>query len=315
MRYRFDDYALDTDLRELRRGSDLVAIAPLVFDLLVFLIRNRDRFVAKDGLIDAIWNGRAITDTALTTRLYAARRAVGDTGRSPRVIKTLPRKGFRFVSAVREERGPKNTLLGDRASQMARAELSVPGRPSIAVLTFANLSGDTCTGFAVEGFSDDLVTELSKLRWLLVMAPKSGFTHKSRGSDIGEISHALDTRYVLEGSVRRLTGRARVSGRLVDARTGACIWAERFDCNPSGIFIVAEALAASVASAIIRTERQRALRQHPEQLGAWEAHQRGVWHMSKCDAAENHVARTFSNARSNSIQHTLRDLEPSHGLR
>ena len=106
MRYLFEDYAFDTDRRELHRGADVVSIAPQVFDLLDYLIRNRERVVSKDDLINAIWNGRIVSDAALTTRLNAARSAIGDCGEEQRLIKTLPRKGFRFVGAVREVREP-----------------------------------------------------------------------------------------------------------------------------------------------------------------------------------------------------------------
>lgn len=106
MRYLFEEYALDTDRRELHRGTDVVSVAPQVFDLLNFLIRNRERVVSKDELIDAIWNGRCVSDAALTTRFNAARSAIGDSGQEQRLIKTLPRKGFRFVGAVREEQAP-----------------------------------------------------------------------------------------------------------------------------------------------------------------------------------------------------------------
>ena len=102
MRYLFENFAFDTDRRELRRGAELVAIPPQVFDLLDYLIRNREHVVSKDDLIDAIWKGRIVSETALTTRLNAARSAIGDTGEEQRLIKTLPRKGFRFVGTVRE---------------------------------------------------------------------------------------------------------------------------------------------------------------------------------------------------------------------
>ena len=128
LHYLFEDYALDTDRRELRRGADVIGVAPQVFDLLVFLIRNRERFVSKDELIAAIWDGRVITDTALTTRLYVARSTVGDTGGSQRLIKTLPRKGFRFVGAVREEQGPCRTPDDGMFVQPARAALAAPSR-------------------------------------------------------------------------------------------------------------------------------------------------------------------------------------------
>ena len=105
LRYLFEEYAFDTDRRELHRGADVVSVAPQVFDLLDYLIRNRERVVSKDDLIDAIWNGRIVSDAALTTRLNAARSALGDSGEEQRLIKTLPRKGFRFVGPVREAQG------------------------------------------------------------------------------------------------------------------------------------------------------------------------------------------------------------------
>ena len=113
MRYLFEDFALDTDRRELRRGADVVAVAPQVFDLLDYLIRNRERVVSKDDLISAIWNGRIVSDAALTTRLNAARGVIGDTGDEQRLIKTLPRKGFRFVGAVREAQEPAGEAVVD----------------------------------------------------------------------------------------------------------------------------------------------------------------------------------------------------------
>src|SRR5438445_5783889 len=136
LRYLFEDYALDTDQRQLSRGADVIGVAPQAFDLLVFLIRNRERFVSKDELIAAVWDGRIITDAALTTRLYVARSAVGDTGGRQRLIKTLPRKGFRFVAEVREETKPIKTPSAAVYMEPARAPLTVSDRPSIAVLAF-----------------------------------------------------------------------------------------------------------------------------------------------------------------------------------
>jgi DNA-binding winged helix-turn-helix (wHTH) protein len=107
LRYLFEEYALDTDRRELHRGTDVVSVAPQAFDLLDYLIRNRERVVSKDDLINAIWNGRIVSDAALTTRLNVARSAIGDSGEEQRLIKTLPRKGFRFVGQVREAQVPR----------------------------------------------------------------------------------------------------------------------------------------------------------------------------------------------------------------
>jgi len=132
LRYLFEDYSLDTDRRELYRGANVVSIAPQVFDLLDYLIRNRERVVSKDDLINAIWNGRSVSDAALTTRLNVARSVIGDSGEGQRLIKTLPRKGFRFVGQVREAQGPTGAAATDSPIDLPNP--SLPDKPSIAVL-------------------------------------------------------------------------------------------------------------------------------------------------------------------------------------
>ena len=131
MRYHFEEFAFDIDRRELHRGAQVVSITPQVFDLLEYLIRNRERVVSKDDLINAVWNGRIVSDAALTTRLNAVRAAIGDTGEEQRLIKTLPRKGFRFVGQVQETREVPASNPGEVAPERAPA---LPDRPSIAVL-------------------------------------------------------------------------------------------------------------------------------------------------------------------------------------
>src|SRR6516225_12369038 len=140
LRYLFDEYAFDPDRRELHRGADVVSVAPQVFDLLDYLIRNRERVVTKDDLINAVWNGRNVSDAALTTRLNVARSAIGDSGEEQRLVKTLPRKGFRFVGQVREAREAARPNPREAAPESA---LALPDKPSIVVLPFANLSNDS----------------------------------------------------------------------------------------------------------------------------------------------------------------------------
>ena len=126
MRYLFEEYAFDTPRRQLCRGPDVIAVTPQVFDLLAYLIRHRERVVTKDDLIGAIWNGRIVSDAALTTRLNAARCAIGNSGAEQRLIKTLPRKGFRFVGQVREARevaGPNPGDAPDECSCSSRQAL------------------------------------------------------------------------------------------------------------------------------------------------------------------------------------------------
>jgi DNA-binding winged helix-turn-helix (wHTH) protein len=138
LRYIFEEYAFDTDRRELHRGAEVVAVTPQVFDLLDYLIRNRERVVSKDDLINAIWNGRSVSDAALTTAPECRRSAIGDSGEEQRLIKTLPRKGFRFVGPVREAQGPQARQPPIIPIEPPRPALTLPDKPSIAILPFTN---------------------------------------------------------------------------------------------------------------------------------------------------------------------------------
>ena len=178
MRYLFEEYAFDTDRRELHRGADVVSVAPQVFDLLDYLIRNRERVVSKDDLINAIWNGRIVSDAALTTRLNVARSAIGDTGEEQRLIKTLPRKGFRFVGPVQEVQGPAGGDAADNPVNPTKPALTLPDKPSIAVLPFTNLSSDPEQEYFADGMVEDIITALSRFKSLFVIARNSSFTYK-----------------------------------------------------------------------------------------------------------------------------------------
>ncbi len=236
MRYLFEEYAFDTDRRELHRGADVVSVAPQVFDLLDYLIRDRERVVSKDDLINAIWNGRIVSDAALTTRLNAARSALGDSGEEQRLIKTLPRKGFRFVGPVREAKGPASVTVSDTPAQQPKPALPLPDKPSIAVLPFTNLSSDPEQDYFADGMAEDIITALSRFRELFVIARNSSFTYKGRAVDVKQIGRELGVRYVLEGSVRKAANRVRITGQLVDTATGAYLWADRFGGGLGDIF-------------------------------------------------------------------------------
>ena len=279
MRYLFENCALDTDRRELLRGAELVAIPPQVFDLLDYLIRNRERVVSKDDLIEAIWNGRIVSETALTTRLNAARNAIGDTGEEQRLIKTLPRKGFRFVGTVREAQGAAGAAVTDIAVEPSKPALTLPDKPSIAVLPFHNLSGDPEQEYFADGMVDDIITALSHFKALFVIARNSSFTYKGRAVDVKQIGRELGVRYVLEGSVRKAANRVRITGQLVDAATGAHLWAERFDGGLGDIFDlqdqVTESVVGAIAPAVEKAEIERAKRKPTESLDAYALYLRG----------------------------------------
>ena len=283
LRYVFEDYVLDTDSRELRLGAGVVPLAPQVFDILVYLIRNRERVVSKDDLIASIWQGRVISESALTTRLNAARRAVADSGEEQRLIKTLPRKGIRFVGAVREEE-PAGAAAKDHIARSERVRLTLPDRPSIAVLPFANLSGDALQDYFIDGIVEDIITELSRFPELFVIARNSSFTYKERSVDIREVGRDLGVHYVLEGSVRKVASRVRVTGQLIDAASGAHIWADRFESALDDIFALQDQMAESVVGAIVprleQAEIERAKWKPTENLNAYDCFLRGMaaWH-------------------------------------
>ena len=250
MRYLFEDYALDTDRRELHRGAEVVSVTPQVFDLLDYLIRNRERVVSKDDLINAIWNGRIVSDAALTTRLNVARSAIGDSGEEQRLIKTLPRKGFRFVGTVREAQGPAGAAVADNQIELPKPALALPDKPSIAVLPFQNMSGDPDQDYFADGMVDDIITALSRFKLLFVIARNSSFTYKGKAVDIKQVGRELGVRYVLEGSVRKAAGKVRIICQLIDAATGVHLWADRFEGDLSDIFALQDRMTESVVSAV-----------------------------------------------------------------
>jgi TolB-like protein len=292
LRYLFEDCVLDTDRRELHRGADLVAVEPQVFDLLVHLVRNRERVVSKDDLLASVWRGRMVSESAVGTRINAARSAVGDNGEVQRLIKTLPRKGIRFVGAVREQDsiGPVPTGV----AEPLRAGLSLPDRPSIAVLPFANMSGDPEQEYFADGISEDLITGLSHIRWLFVIARNSTFVYKHRAVDVKQVSRELGVRYVLEGSVRRAGKRLRISAQLIDAMTGGHHWAERYDRELGDIFAVQDEITCSVAAAIephlLAAEGVRALSRSAQDLGAWELVARAQVHFLRLMRPDHEAA-------------------------
>jgi TolB-like protein len=286
LRYLFEEYAFDTDRRELHRGADVVTIAPQVFDLLDYLIRNRERVVSKDDLINAIWNGRIVSDAALTTRLNVARSAIGDSGEEQRLIKTLPRKGFRFVGPVREAQGPAGAATADAPIEPPRPALTLPDKPSIAILPFTNLSSDPEQDYFADGMVEEITTALSRFKLLFVIARNSSFTYKGRAVDIKQVGRELGVRYVLEGSVRKAAGKARIGCQLIDAATGVHLWADHFEGDLSDIFALQDRMTESIVSAIapkmFQIEIDLAVRR-PNNLSAFDlclrvqAHQLQSW--------------------------------------
>src|SRR5262245_43480746 len=281
--YTFDRFSLDADRRELRRGRDLVAIEPQVFDVLQHLIAHRDRVVSNDNLIEAIWQGRIVSEATVSTRMNAVRRAIDDSGEQQRFIRTIARKGYRFVGDVVEQdagaaTGPVASAVD--TSDIVSRPLSLPDKPSIAVLPFTNISGDPEQEYFADGITEDITTALSQFRWLFVIARNSSFVFKGKSVDSRQIARELGVRYLLEGSVRKAGNRLRITGQLVEASSGAQLWADRFDGAFDDVFDFQDKVTASVVAAIgpklEQAEISRARRKPTESLDAYDYYLRGM---------------------------------------
>jgi len=290
--YYFENYVLDSDRRELRSADGAISVQPQVFDLLEYLIRNRDRVVSKDDLIADIWGGRIVSESALTTRLNAARTAIGDSGAKQRLIKTLPRKGVRFVGEVQE----KVPVSAPRVSD-AKPAFSPPQRPAIAILPFTNMSGDPEQDYFGDGIADDIITALSYWRWLFVIARNSTFAYRGRDVDVRRVGAELGVHYVLEGSVRRSADRVRITVQLVETGSGAHLWASRYDRALDDLFKVQDDITATISATVEpeigASERDRSRRKPPESLGAWDLFQRGMWHLLRQNFQDSAEAEGF----------------------
>jgi TolB-like protein len=282
VQYLFGDYELDSDRRELTRRGKAVATGPKVFDLLLYLVQNRERVVSKDDLLSAVWAGRIVSESTLTSHINAVRKAIGDNGEEQRLVKTLPRKGFRFVGDVSEgSDGHAAPETGAAKPDEASAPvLILPDSPSIAALPFQNWSGDPEQEYFADGVVEDIITALSRIRWLFVIARNSSFTYKGRAVDVKQVGRDLGVRYVLEGSVRKAANRVRITGQLIDATTGTHLWADRFEGPLDDIFELQDQVATSVVGAITptleRAEIERAKRKPTESLDAYDYYLRGI---------------------------------------
>lgn len=302
MQFLFENHTLDTDRRELRRGSEPVAVEPQVFDLLVYLVQNRERVVSKDDLIASVWGGRIVSESTLTSRINAARKAVGDSGGAQKLIRTIARKGLRFVASVQARSGgaeaaPPGVPAAKEAREPPRTALPLPDRPAIAVLPFTNMSGDPEQEYFSDGISEDIITALSKLRWFFVIARNSSFTYKGKPVHLKQVAEELGVGYVVEGSVRKGGDRLRITAQLNDVSTGSHVWAERYDRALADVFAVqdeiTEAIVAAIEPQLYAAENFRAQRKPPDSMDAWDLVMRALSHYWRVTRQDNMVAQAL----------------------
>lgn len=282
MQFVFEDYVLDQGRRELTLRGQVVAVGPQVFDLLLLFVRHPERVISKDELLDAVWSGRIVSESTITSHINAVRKAIGDSGEEQRLLRTVARKGYRFVGAVTVERGEPavDQSIAVASAPEVTTRLVLPEKPSISVLRFLNLSGDPEQDYFADGVVEDIIAALSRLRWLFVIARNSSFAFKGREVDPRAVGEVLGVRYVLEGSVRKCGNRVRITGQLIDAMSGAHLWAERFEGSLDDIFKLQDQITESVVGAIApqleRAEIERAQRKSTDSLDAYDYYLRAM---------------------------------------
>ena len=241
--YRFGPFLVDRRSACLRRDGVVVPLRPKTFDVLAYLAQHPGRLVPKTELIDNVWQNLNVTPNSLVQCIKEIRHALHDDTQA--IIETVSKRGYLFALPVVAIDGDDPSLSAEAGESRA---LPLPDRPSIAVLPFDNMSGDPDQDYFADGISEDLITGLSRIRWLFVIARNSTFVYKGRAVDVRQVASELGVRYVLEGSVRRAGQRLRVSAQLIDAVTGGHHWAEQYDRELGDIFAIQDEITRSVVA-------------------------------------------------------------------
>ena len=292
MIYVFDRFELDLATVELRREGVAVSVEPQVFALIALLVENRERMVSKDEIIEKIWEGRVVSESAVSSRVKSARQALGDDGKAQSFIRTLHGQGFRFVAKAEarriESREPDAGLY-----QMVR-QLDRMSRPSLAVLPFRYLSGDDRYAALATALPDELITDLSRLHWLLVTARGSSFRLRADHDDFASVGRLLNVRYCLSGTVEVAGDRLLVLVDLVDTTNGTLVWADRFSGRVDDVHAMRDEIRSQVLAALeIRIplhEASRARSTAVENLDAWSAYHLGLQHLYRFNRTDSGAA-------------------------
>lgn len=265
---------LDAQAGSLLCRGEPVAISYRAVRLLAALLERSGEVLSKSDLIEAAWQGAAVEEGNLAVQISALRKLLGQPPSGKDWIATVPRVGYRFTGPI----DCSATSASHRAMRIQ--DTQADSRPSIAVLPFSNLSDDASQDYFADGVVADIITGLSRTKWLLVIARNSSFVYKGKSVDIRKAGSELGARYVLEGGVRKAGNRLRINAELVDAATGAHLWAERFDGELMDVFelqdAITEKVVAVVEPSVQKSEIERARRKHPESLDAYDLYLRAV---------------------------------------
>lgn len=293
MRYAFRNFEFDANRLELTENGRLVHAEPQILALLALFLEHAGETLSKDTINEQVWHGRVVSDAALSGRIKTLRQLLGDDGKRQEVIRTVHRRGFRFVADVRViDATVPDQLPADAATPIPRSD-----RPTVAVLPFANLSAEDDQEYFSEGVSADLITHLSRHRWLNVIARNTTFSFKDSVISVADLGERLGARYVVQGSVQKSRNRVRVRASLSDARTGYQMWSDHYDRDLSDIFAVQDEITATIAARlepeIGLAERNRVVASRPENLQAWDCFHLGVHHFYQFTAHSNREAQAL----------------------
>jgi TolB-like protein len=281
----FGPFMLDMRRGGLLRKGQPVAVSSKGLQLLEALLSSPGRVLTKTELMRAAWGDTTVEESNLSVQVAALRKQLGPTDDGGAWITTIPRVGYRFVGLPAQ--APTEGIAETKSPPVEREH-----RPSIAVLPFANLSGEREQEYLADGITEDIITALTRFRWFFVIGRNSSFAYKGKSLDAKQLSHELGVRYLLEGSVRKSGHHVRISAQLVDATSGNHIWAERYDLELTELFAIQDAIAERVAGAIepelLRTEGAQAVARHTGNMTAWDLVRRGTWHFHQV-THENHL--------------------------
>ncbi|RST86098.1 transcriptional regulator [Aquibium carbonis] len=297
MTWSFGDFRLDPERFQLSCRGERVRVEPQVLSLLIHLVRNRDHMVTKDDIIAAVWQGEAVSDASISSRIRSARRAVGDDGEKQAVIRTVHGRGFRFVPEV-------TTSSPARASSegfIPSASGHPGGRPSIAVLPFERLGMPPELTILGDAIPHEIIEALSRLRWLAVIARGSTFRFRQVADDLDLVSTALAARYVLSGVIESPGRTIAVTLELTDSISREIIWADRLASSVDGVGELRSRIVTHLVSALEAhipfNEARIARLSDPARLDAWAIYHIGLGHLYRFTAADNALAkRCFEQA-------------------
>ena len=300
MLFSFEDYEVDSEQLELRRAGVAQSVEPQVFSLLELLVANSHRVVSKEEINEAVWGGRIVSEAALSSRIRSVRQAIGDDGRRQRLVRTIRDRGFRFVGEVTTH----GTTVKPVAVSPSRADVQAGPSPgadegvgvvnSIAVLPLLPLTDDSSKTPLADAISHEIITELSRLRWLRVIARGSSFRFRGADVDLRDVGRILEVGYVLSGSFSVFGGECVITLELAKPESGEVAWADRVEVALSELMSLRVRISSRIATAIegrIQAEEaMRAASLSTEHLDSWAAYFRGLWHVNRFNAHDNDIA-------------------------